>query len=142
MDKLINLLKFIFYISLIFLIVIYLFPGSLLGYFAFGDFGRQVSLADNPIYQVIPSEYYWLGSVMNHLLFFLFFSTLGLYIFSNNKNLNILFYSLLFFSVFLELLHIIIPKRAFEVYDLAANLIGVLFAYFLIIIYRFLIKDE
>jgi len=137
MDKSINLLKFLFYISLIFLIIIYLFPGSLMGYFVFGDLGRQISLADNPIYQVIPSEYYSLGSILNHLFYFFYFSVLSLCIFSNNQNLNILFYSLLFFSIFLELLHVIIPNRTFEIYDLIANLIGVLFAYFVIIIYRF-----
>ena len=54
MDKVISFLKFIFYISVLLLIVITLYPGSLLGLLLYGDLGMQPNLADNPYFNIIP----------------------------------------------------------------------------------------
>ena len=43
----------------------------------------------------------------------------------------------LFLSIFLEVLQFIIPRRAFEIYDVSANFAGVLVAYYLLKIYKF-----
>ena len=137
MVKSINLSKVIFYILLILLLITYLFPGSLAGYFVFGDLGRHPSLADNPIYQPIPINFYSIGGLLNHFMLFFLITLIGLYIYSENRNFKNLLYIALTFSVVLELFHFFIPNRAFEIYDVFANLSGAMFAYFMIIIYRF-----
>ena len=48
MAKIIIFLKFIFHTSVIFLIVLSLYPGSLLGLLLYGDLGRQPNLIENP----------------------------------------------------------------------------------------------
>ena len=48
MNKVVGFLKFIFYISLLLLTVITLYPGSLLGLLLYGDSGTQPNLAENP----------------------------------------------------------------------------------------------
>ena len=45
-------------------------------------------------------------------------------------------------TLILGLFHFIIPNRAFQIYDVVANLSGVLFAYFIIVIYRFYNKNK
>mgnify|MGYP006138283201 CR=1 FL=1 len=142
MIKSVNLSKSIFYILLIFLLINYLFPGSLIGYLKFGDVGRHPSLSDNPIYQPIPKKFYPIGDLINHFIFFFIFTLTACNVFLKNNRFNNLFYILLFLSVFLELFHLIIPNRRFEFYDIFANLSGVIFAYFVIVIYRFYCKNK
>ena len=137
-----NLLKITFYIFLIFFLINYLFPGSLTGYFMFGDIGRHPSLADNSIYQLIPIRFTPFANYLNHFLFTLLISFAGFCTYFKKKILERLFCILLSFAVILELLHFVIPNRAFEVYDLVPNLGGVIFAYFIIAIYRFYNKNK
>ena len=49
------------------LIFLYLFPGSLIGYLLYENFGQQPNLISNPI-----------GTSINHLIFFFYLTTLGL----------------------------------------------------------------
>ena len=47
-----NILKFtiyLYYLSLIVLLILYLYPGSIIGYFLYGDLGTQPNLVENPI---------------------------------------------------------------------------------------------
>ena len=112
--------KYLFYFSFIILIILYLFPGSLIGYFLYGNLGNQPDLIPNPI-----------GTSINHLVFFFYLSILG-FIFRNNQKKFINSFSFLFLiSIILELLHYFIPTRAFELRDLYANSLGVLIAYFI-----------
>ena len=70
------ILKFIiylYYLSLIVLAIVYLFPGSIIGYLLYGDLGTQPNLVNNPI-----------GTSINHFLYFLFLAFLGS-IFNSNK---------------------------------------------------------
>ena len=127
MDKVISFLHFIFYISVLFLIVISLFPGSLIGFFLYGDLERQPNIIQNPF-----------GTAINHFLYFFYVSILGLFLYLRKQNLVILVYGLFFLSIILELLQFLVPKRTFEIYDLSANFVGVLSAFFLIKIYKFL----
>ena len=110
--------KYLFYFSLIVLLILYLFPGSLIGYLLYGNSGKQPDLISNPI-----------GTSINHLIFFFYVSIIG-FIFRINQKTFLNSFSFLFLvSITLELLHYIIPNRAFELNDLYANSIGVLLAY-------------
>ena len=48
MDKAVSFFKFVFHTSVLFLIIISLFPGSLIGFFLYGDLGKQPDLIQNP----------------------------------------------------------------------------------------------
>ena len=125
MDKVISFLKFIFHISILLLIVISLFPGSLLGFFLYNDLGRQPNLIANLF-----------GTTINHFICYFYVSILGLCLYLRSNNFQKLDYSLFFLSIILEVLQIIVPNRAFEIYDVSANFAGVLVAYFLVKIYQ------
>ena len=105
--------KFIFYISNFILLVLYLFPGSLLGYFLYNDFQVQPQLTKNFLVST------------NHLYAFGLLSILGLFSYKNSNKLNFLNLYLILLSVILEILHIFIPLRSFEFSDLFGNLLGV-----------------
>jgi glycopeptide antibiotics resistance protein len=62
---------------------------------------------------------------------------LGLCLYLRNDNFQKVAYGLFFLSIILETLQFIVPNRAFEIYDISANFIGVLVAYFLVKIYKF-----
>ena len=118
--------KYLFYFSLIVLLILYLFPGSLIGYLLYGNSGKQPDLISNPI-----------GTSINHLIFFFYVSIIG-FIFRINQKKFLNSFSFLFLvSITLELLHYLIPNRAFELNDLYANSLGVLLAY---LIFKFLKK--
>ena len=126
MDKAISFLKFIFHTSILLLIIISLFPGSLLGFFLYDDLGRQPDLIDNPF-----------GTAINHFIYYFYVSMLGLCLYLRNHNFRKLAYGLFFLSIILEFLQFIVPNRAFEIYDVFANFAGVLVAYLLVVIYKF-----
>ena len=137
MDKVIGFLKFIFYISVLLLIVITLYPGSLLGLLLYGDFGMQPNLAKNPYFTPIPSHLYTYASIINHFIAYFYVSMLGLCLYLRSHNFQKIVYGLFFLSIFLEVLQFIVPRRAFEIYDVSANFAGVLVAYCLIKISKF-----
>ena len=118
-------LKFIFHISILFLIIISLYPGSLLGYFFYGDFGRQPNLIENPF-----------GTTINHFIYYLYVSLLGFFLYLRTQNFEKLVYVLFIFSVVLEILHLIVPNRSFQLSDLFGNILGVIVAYFAVKIYQ------
>ena len=141
MDKVTSFLKFIFYISVLLLIVITLYPGSLLGLLLYGDLGFQPNLAVNPYFTPLRSIDYALASNINHFVFYFCLSTLGLCLYLRSQNFQKIVYGLFFLSIFLEVLQFVIPRRAFEIYDVSANFTGVLVAYFLVTIYQFWSKS-
>tara|TARA_B110000014_G_C20033127_1_gene536591 strand:+ start:298 stop:681 length:384 start_codon:yes stop_codon:yes gene_type:complete len=117
-------LKSIFHISVLFLIVVSLWPGSLIGFLLYGDWGQQPDLIENPF-----------GTAINHFIFYLYISLLGFFVYIKNENFKKLVYGLLFLSITLELFHLIIPNRSFQLEDLFGNIFGVIVAYFIIKIY-------
>ena len=118
--------KYLFYFSFIFLLILYLFPGSLIGYILYGNLGKQPDFISNPI-----------STSINHLIFFFYLSILG-FIFRSNQTKFINSFSFLFLiSIILELLHYFIPNRAFELNDLYANSLGVILAF---LIFKFFKK--
>ena len=64
----------------------------------------------------------------NHVYAFMVLSILG-YISHKNNKLDFLFIYLFLISIFLEILHIVIPNRGFEFSDLFGNILGVLVIY-------------
>ena len=120
-----KLIKYLYYFSLIALLILYLFPGSLIGYLFYGDFGEQPDLIPNPI-----------GTSINHALAFLYLSMLGLISYMRDKSFNQNMIFLISLSIILELSHYLIPNRSFEFLDLFANLLGTLIAIFVIIFYK------
>ena len=125
----VKFLKFIFHISVLFLIIISLYPGSLLGYLFYGDFGQQLNLIKNPF-----------GTTINHFICYVYISLLGLFLYLRMENFQRVFYGLLFLSIILELLQLIIPNRAFELGDLIGNILGVIVAYSVVKIYLYFNK--
>ena len=121
-NNIFKVLKYTYYLSLTVLLILYLFPGSLIGFFLYGDLGKQPNLIPNPI-----------GTSINHLIFFFYLGILSFIVYSQNKKIIYSFSFLLFVSVLFELLHLIIPNRAFELNDLFANSVGVLSAFFTLI---------
>ena len=109
----IKFLKFIFNISVLFLIVISLFPGSLLGYLLYGDWGAQPDIIENPF-----------GTSINHFIYYIYVSLLGFFLYLRNENFNKLVFGMFFLSVILESFHLIIPNRSFQFVDLIANIFG------------------
>ena len=117
----IKILKFIFHISVLFLIIISLYPGSLLGYLLYGDWSQQPNVIENPF-----------GTTINHFIYYVYVSLLGFFLYLKNQNFQKLLYGLFFLSVILEGFHLIIPNRSFQLGDLIGNILGVLVAYFVV----------
>ena len=120
----IKIFKFIFHISVLFLIIISLWPGSLIGFLFYGDWEQQPDLIKNPF-----------GTSINHFIYYIYISLLGFFLYLKNYNFKKLVYGLFFLSIVLELFHYIIPNRSFQLEDLIANILGVIVAYFVIKIY-------
>ena len=116
-----KILEYSYYFSLVSLFVLYLFPGSLIGYFLYENLGQQPDLIPNPI-----------GTSINHLISFICLSSLAFIVRVREKKFINSFKFLFFISILLEIFHYFIPNRAFEYYDLFANFIGVIFAYLFI----------
>ena len=116
--------KFIFYLANIFLIVLYLFPGSILGFLIYDDMKIQPQITSDFLVST------------NHLYAFFLISLIGILTFNNSKKLNLLILYFLLLSIILEIFHLIIPERSFQLPDLFGNLIGV----FLMIIINFFFK--
>ena len=125
MDYKIGIIRYLYYFSLIGLLILYLFPGSLIGYFFYGDFSRQPDMIPNP-----------LGTSINHTLAFFYISLLGLMSYLGVKNFKQNLFFLIILSIFLELLHLFIPNRSFQSLDIFANLLGTLSAIVIIFLYK------
>ena len=106
--------EYVYYFSLFVLLILYLFPGSLIGYLLYGNLGKQPNLIDNPV-----------GTSINHLIFFSYITILAIAVRLRAKNIFTNYRFILFISCVLEISHLIIPNRAFELYDLIANITGV-----------------
>ena len=120
-------LKIFFYIANIILISMYVFPGSILGWFLYNDAGLQPQISPDFIVS------------SNHVFAFSVLTILG-YISYESKKLNLVFIYLFFISIFLELLHLIIPNRGFEYSDLFGNITGVLIIYIYFQFYKFFLR--
>ena len=119
--------KFIFYLCNLILIFLYLFPGSILGWFLFNDLSLQPQITPDFIVST------------NHLYAYIVLSVIGFLTFRKNNQFNILSIYLIFLSIVLEILQYFIPNRSFEFQDLFGNLAGVIIT---IILFYFLKINE
>jgi len=109
----------IFYAINSFLIIFYLFPGSLIGWLIFGNLDKQPQITRDFIIS------------SNHFYTFLFLSIIGFLTFVKSHQIKPLTLYLIFLSVILELLHFLIPNRSFEWSDLFGNFLGVVVVIFI-----------
>ena len=120
---------YLYYLSLAVLLILYLYPGSIIGYFLYGDLERQPNLVSS-----------LKGTYINHFFYFSYLTSIGIiYSLTEKKFINSFFF-LFVLSLFLELLHFIIPNRAFELNDILANSAGVISTFFLFKFIFFLFK--
>ena len=119
-----------FYSANIILIILYLFPGSIFGCFLYANCYLQPQITKDLIVRdsIISS---------NHIYAFVLLTSLGVFSFHNTKKINFLIVYLFLLSIILELFHIIIPVRGFEMSDLFGNIIGVILVIF---IYKIVIR--
>ena len=117
--------KILFHILNTILIILYIYPGSILGYLIHRNFSKQPQLT---------SDFFAISS--NHVYAFFLLSVLGLFGYYKVKKFFIIYY-LIFISIILEILHLIIPNRTFQFDDLFGNIVGVLLSIVLINIYNF-----
>ncbi len=107
--------KFIFYLSNLILLVLYLYPGSFLGCYLFNNCEYDPQITKD-----------FLLVSMNHFYAFILLSVIGLFTYNKQSKLNFLILYLVLLSIILEILHIFISVRSFEFSDLFGNLLGVL----------------
>ena len=125
MKKLKLFFKTGFYFANIVLMIFYLYPGSILGCFLYNDCYIQPQITQDFIVSA------------NHVYAFILLTSLGLFAFHNTKKINFLIFYLFLLSIILELFHIIIPNRGFEMSDLFGNIVGVILV---ILIYKIVIR--
>ena len=109
------MLRISFHTINLLLIIFYLFPGSILGCLFYNDCTNQPSLTNDFIIS------------SNHFFAFLLLGIISFYSFSNQLN-KIIVYTLSI-SVILELSHLFIPNRTFEIKDLFGNIIGIIMSF-------------
>ena len=95
------------------LIIFYLYPGSLLGFFLYNDGSIQPQITRD----------FLISS--NHFYAFIILSIVGIMAYNKSNKINLLIKYLFSLSISLEFLHIIIPNRNFELSDLFGNFLGV-----------------
>ena len=123
----IQFLKLIFNISVFLLILLSLFPGSIIG----------LLLYENVTYDPTSTQNFLFIS-LNHFITYFYVGLLGFFLYAKSKNLKKILYFLTFLSVILEILHFIVPNRSFQIGDLVGNILGVVVAYLVIKIYLFI----
>ena len=118
MTKFFSNYKVIFYSTNFFLIFLYLFPGSVLGWIIYSDKKIQP--------QITPD--FLISS--NHFYVFIFITILGFLTFKKKNQIRILIIYLILLSVILEIFHLFMPERSFQWSDLFGNLLGVVIVIF------------
>ena len=110
--------RIIFYSLNIFLITLYLFPGSLVGWFIYGN--KKIQPQITPDF-IISS---------NHFYIFILISAIGFLSFKNQNQIKNLIIYLVLLSLILEIFHLFIPERSFQLSDLFGNFLGVIVVIF------------
>ena len=126
MDKAVSYLRILFHILILILIIFSLYPGSILGFLLYGDFRLQPQFTKDFLY--ISSQ---------HLYSYLLVSALGFFSYFRDKKFNLVVIYLFFLSIILEVAHLVISERSFQIEDLTGNILGVLIAYIIVLIYKF-----
>lgn len=120
------MLKLIFQLYNITLIILYLFPGSLIGLIFYKNVLKQPQITSD-----------FLNISSNHFYAFFILTALGILTIKKTK---ILILYLIVLSIVLEISHIILPNRSFQHADLIGNITGVILPLLILIIYKFFKK--
>ena len=105
--------RIIFYFLNISLIILYLFPGSLIGWIIYDNKKIQPQITSDFIVS------------SNHFYVFILISIIGFLTFKNQKQFKNLIIYLVLLSLILEFFHLFIPERSFQLSDLCGNFLGV-----------------
>ena len=116
--------KFIFYLCNFILILLYLYPGSLLGCFLYDDCKLQPQITPDFVIST------------NHLYAFVVLSIIGFLTFRKSSQSILLSFYLIFLSLILEILQHFISVRSFEFPDLFGNLVGVIIVIILVYFFK------
>ena len=126
MDRAVGYLRIIFHILILILIILSLYPGSILGFLLYGDTRLQPQITKDFLY--ISSQ---------HLYVYFLVSALGFFSYLRDKKFNLVVIYLFFLSIILEVAHLVISERSFQLEDLIGNILGVLIVYIIVLIYKF-----
>ena len=127
-NKIAIISKYLFHITNILLIIFYLYPGSISGCFIYKDCRIQPQLTRDFANDMISS---------NHVYVFAIISLLGFIGHSKKQTLIKIIAYLFFISFFLELAHLFIPERGFEIKDLTGNIVGVVISLIVFLTFKF-----
>ena len=106
-------------------IILYVYPGSIVGFLIYGEFHKQPQITQD-----------FLSISSNHVYTFFLLSSVGLIAYYKSNKILILNY-LILSSIILEILHLLIPNRSFQYGDLFGNITGVLMSILLFTIFNF-----
>ena len=126
MDRTIGYLKKLFHILTLLLIILSLYPGNIIGFLIYGDIWYEPRLT---------KDFLYISS--NHLYVYFLISTLGFVSFLRDRKFKLVVIYLFFLSIILEVAHHVISERSFQIEDLTGNILGVLIAYIIVLIYKF-----
>jgi len=126
MDRTISYLRILFHILTLLLIILSLYPGNIMGFLIYGDIRYEPRFT---------KDFLYISS--NHLYVYFLISTLGFFSYLRDRKFKLVVIYLFFLSIILEVIHLVISERAFQTSDLASNILGVLIAYIVVLIYKF-----
>ena len=129
MKKIFLSIKVIFHIVNIILVLLYIYPGSILGWIVYDNIRKQPNLT---------SDFVIFSS--NHVYAFVFLSLLGLLSYYKNRAKQLFLY-LFSAPIILEISHFFIPERSFQYQDLFGNLLGVLLIFIIFNLYKLFRKN-
>ena len=113
--KFINFYKLSFYFWLLFIFVVSIYPGNLINLVLIGD----------------PTTHPG-GDKVSHFLTYFVLGALFNLSYKKNSFFKVMIGFLIFFSIIMELLHMIIPDRFYENFDLLMNFLGLVVGIYII----------
>ena len=125
MDKAVSYLRILFHILILILIILSLYPGSIIGFLLYGDIRLQPQITKD-----------FLHISSNHFYVYFLISTLGFFSYLRDRKFKLVVIYLFFLSIILEVAHLVISERSFQIEDLTGNVLGVLIAYTVALIYK------
>ena len=126
MDRTISYLKKLFHIFTLLLIILSLYPGNIIGFLIYGNIRYE---------PLLTKDFLYISS--NHLYVYFLISTLGFFSYLRDRKFKLVVIYLFFLSIILEVAHLVISERSFQIEDLTGNILGVLIAYIIVLIYKF-----
>ena len=126
MDRTISYLKKLFHIFTLLLIILSLYPGNIIGFLIYGNIRYEPQFT---------KDFLYISS--NHLYVYFLISVLAFFSYLRDRKFKLVVIYLFFLSIILEVAHLVISERSFQIEDLTGNILGVLIAYIIVLIYKF-----